>query len=108
MGIIKNDQIMWVSLGYLFYSLAYVTTNGVLFYLFKFVIGKPSEFWIAGAVATVIGFVDVTTISNLEPVYSTESALCTRSMLNDFSLYYLYCCADEFDLIDHRISPFQY
>lgn len=33
MGIIKNDQIMWVSLGYLFYSLAYVTTNGVLFYL---------------------------------------------------------------------------
>ncbi|MFB9769034.1 PTS sugar transporter subunit IIA [Lactiplantibacillus modestisalitolerans] len=57
MGIIKNDQILWVSLGYLFYSLAYVTTNGVLFYLFKFVIGKPGEFWIAGAVATVIGFV---------------------------------------------------
>ncbi|VDG33587.1 phosphotransferase enzyme IIA component [Lactobacillus sp.] [Lactiplantibacillus mudanjiangensis] len=55
-GIAKNDQILWISLAYLMYSLAYVVTNGVLFYLFKFVVGKPGEFWIAGAVATVIGF----------------------------------------------------
>lgn len=55
-GIIKNDQILWISLAYLLYSLAYVVTNGVLFYLFKFVIGKPGEFWIAGAVATIVGF----------------------------------------------------
>ncbi|AVK61346.1 phosphotransferase enzyme IIA component [Lactobacillus sp. CBA3605] len=55
-GIAKNDQILWISLSYLLYSLAYVVTNGVLFYLFKFVIGQPGEFWIAGAVATVVGF----------------------------------------------------
>ncbi|ASG80011.1 PTS sugar transporter subunit IIA [Lactiplantibacillus pentosus] len=74
MGIIKNDQIMWVSLGYLFYSLAYVTTNGVLFYLFKFVIGKPGEFWIAGAVATVIGFVT-------SPLYPILNRFIPRKVL---------------------------
>lgn len=55
-GIAKNDQILWISLAYLLYSLAYVVTNGVLYYLFKFVVGQPGEFWIAGAVATIIGF----------------------------------------------------
>lgn len=74
MGIIKNDQILWVSLGYLFYSLAYVTTNGVLFYLFKFVIGKPGEFWIAGAVATVIGFVT-------SPLYPILNKFIPRKVL---------------------------
>lgn len=74
MGIIKNDQILWVSLGYLFYSLAYVTTNGVLFYLFKFVIGKPGEFWIAGAVATVIGFVT-------SPLYPILNRFIPRKVL---------------------------
>lgn len=74
MGIIKNDQILWVSLGYLFYSLAYVTTNGVLFYLFKFVIGKPGEFWIAGAVATVIGFIT-------SPLYPVLNKFIPRKVL---------------------------
>lgn len=73
-GILKNDQILWVSLGYLFYSLAYVTTNGVLFYLFKFVIGKPGEFWIAGGVATVIGFVT-------SPLYPILNRFIPRKVL---------------------------
>lgn len=55
-NIFHNDQILWISLAYLLYSVAYVATNGELFYYFKFVIGKPSEFWIAGAVATIVGF----------------------------------------------------
>lgn len=56
LGIIHNDQMLWISLAYLMYSIAYVATNGVLFYLFKFVLGKPNEFWIAGIIATVVGF----------------------------------------------------
>lgn len=44
LGIIHNDQMLWISLAYLMYSIAYVATNGVLFYLFKFVLGKPNEF----------------------------------------------------------------
>ncbi|MCE2137678.1 PTS sugar transporter subunit IIA, partial [Streptococcus thermophilus] len=60
--------------GYLLYSLANVITNGVLFYLFKFVIGKPGEFWIAGAVATVIGFVT-------SPLYPILNRFIPRKVL---------------------------
>ncbi len=99
---------MWVSLGYLFYSLAYVTTNGVLFYLFKFVIGNLVNFGLLGAVATVIGFVT-------SPLYPILNRFIPRKVL--FALgqcsmilaYIIFIVAqDEFDLIDHRISPFQY
>lgn len=55
-AIFHNDQILWPSLAYLLYSCAYVITNGILFYLYKFVIGKPGEFWIVGVIATIIGF----------------------------------------------------
>lgn len=55
-AIFHNDQILWPGLAYLLYSCAYVITNGVLFYLYKFVIGKPGEFWIVGVIATIIGF----------------------------------------------------
>lgn len=55
-AIFHNDQILWPSLAYLLYSLACVITNGVLFYMYKFVIGKPNDFWIVGVIATIIGF----------------------------------------------------
>lgn len=55
-AIFHNDQILWPSLAYLMYSLAYVITNGVMFYMYKFVIGKPNDFWIVGVIATIIGF----------------------------------------------------
>ena len=55
-AIFHNDQILWPSLAYLLYSLAYIITNGVLFYIYKFVIGKPNEFWVVGVIATIIGF----------------------------------------------------
>lgn len=55
-AIFHNDQILWPSLAYLVFSLANTITNGVLFYLYKFVIGKPGEFWVVGLVATIIGF----------------------------------------------------
>ncbi|WP_152724639.1 PTS sugar transporter subunit IIA [Lactobacillus helveticus] len=55
-AIFHNDQILWPSLAYLLYSLACVITNGVLFYMYKFVIGKPNDFWVVGLIATIIGF----------------------------------------------------
>ncbi|AWZ45232.1 PTS sugar transporter subunit IIA [Latilactobacillus sakei] len=73
-GIAKNDQILWISCAYLLYSLAYVVTNGVLFYLFKFVIGQPGEFWIAGAVATIVGF-------STAPLYPLLNKFIPRKML---------------------------
>ncbi len=73
-GIAKNDQILWTSLAYLMYSIAYVTTNGVLFYYFKFVLGKPGEFWLAGAIATVVGFCTA-------PLYPILNKFITRKVL---------------------------
>jgi lactose/raffinose/galactose permease len=73
-GIVHNDQILWISLSYLMYSLAYVVTNGVLFYFFKFILGKPNEFWIAGAVATIIGF-------STAPLYPILNKFITRKVL---------------------------
>ncbi|WP_143462543.1 glycoside-pentoside-hexuronide (GPH):cation symporter [Levilactobacillus enshiensis] len=74
LGIIHNDQILWTSLAYLMYSIAYVSTNGVLYYLFKFVIGRPNEFWIAGLVATIIGFCTA-------PLYPIFNKFIPRKML---------------------------
>lgn len=73
-GIAKNDQILWTSLAYLCYSLAYVTTNGILFYYFKFVLGHPGEFWIAGLVATIVGFCT-------SPLYPILNKFISRKVL---------------------------
>jgi lactose/raffinose/galactose permease len=73
-GIAKNDQLLWISLSYLMFSVAYVTTNGVLYYLFKFVLGKPNEFWIAGVVATIVGF-------TTSPLYPILNKFISRKVL---------------------------
>ncbi|RVU77662.1 MULTISPECIES: PTS sugar transporter subunit IIA [Lactobacillus] len=53
-AIFHNDQILWPSLAYLLFSLANVITNGVLFYMYKFILDKPNEFWVVGVIATII------------------------------------------------------
>ena len=63
-AIFHNDQILWPGLAYLMYSLAYVITNGVLFYMYKFVIGKPNEFWIVGVIPMIMGFIPFFPILN--------------------------------------------
>lgn len=65
-AIFHNDQIMWPALAYLMYSCAYVITNGVLFYLYKFVIGQPDHFWVVGVIATIVGFF----VSPLFPIFN--------------------------------------
>ena len=65
-AIFHNDQIMWPALAYLMYSCAYVVTNGVLFYLYKFVIGEPGHFWVVGVIATIVGFF----VSPLFPIFN--------------------------------------
>ena len=57
---------MWPALAYLMYSCAYVVTNGVLFYLYKFVIGEPGHFWVVGVIATIVGFF----VSPLFPIFN--------------------------------------
>lgn len=73
-GIAKNDQMLWTSLAYLMYSVAYVATNGVLFYYFKFVLDKPNQFWIAGVVATIVSFFTA-------PLYGIMNKFIPRKVL---------------------------
>ena len=54
-AIAQNDQLLWVALSYLLYAVANVATTGVMFYLFKFVLGLPDAFSITGVISLVIG-----------------------------------------------------
>lgn len=56
-AIARNDQILWVALSYLLYSVANVATTGVLFYQFKYVLGAPNSFSIAGVIPVITGLV---------------------------------------------------
>lgn len=54
-AIVRNDQLLWVSLSYVLYSIANVATTGFMIYLFKFVLQKPDIYSIVGIIAFVIG-----------------------------------------------------
>ena len=56
-AIAKNDQLLWVALSYLLYAVANVATNGVMFYLFKFVLNLPDAFAITGVIPVIAGLV---------------------------------------------------
>ena len=54
-AIARNDQLLWVSLSYVLYSIANVATTGFMIYLFKFVLQKPDIYSVVGIIAFVIG-----------------------------------------------------
>ncbi len=53
----RNDQLLWVSLSYVLYSIANVATTGFMIYLFKFVLRLPDSYSVVGIIAFVIGLV---------------------------------------------------
>ena len=56
-AIARNDQLLWVALSYVLYSIANVATTGVLFYQFKYVLGMPDSFSIAGIIPVITGLI---------------------------------------------------
>lgn len=99
-AIFHNDQILWPSLAYLVFSLANTINNGVLFYLYKFVIGKPGEFWVVGLAATIVGFC----VSPLFPVlnkYIPRKWLFVAGQTCMICAYLLFIfCRDNVVLMD--------
>ena len=99
-AIFHNDQILWPSLAYLVFSLANTITNGGLFYLYKFVIGKPGEFWVVGLAATIVGFC----VSPLFPVlnkYIPRKWLFVAGQTCMICAYLLFIfCRDNVVLMD--------
>lgn len=61
---------MWLALAYIAYAIANVATTAVLFYFFKYVLGQPTEFWIVGLVAALLGLVAVPLFPMLTRVIS--------------------------------------
>ena len=53
----RNDQLLWVSLSYVLYSIANVATTGFMIYLFKFVLRRPDSYSIVGIIAFVVGLI---------------------------------------------------
>lgn len=51
----RNDQLLWMSLSYVLYSIANVATTGFMIYLFKFVLQVPNKYSMVGIIAFVIG-----------------------------------------------------
>lgn len=80
-GLAKNDQILWASLAYFMFSFANVVTNGVLYYFFKFVLGKPETFSLAGFIAIIVGFMTL-------PLYPVLNKFIPRKWLFSF----VQCC----------------
>ncbi len=54
-AIARNDQLLWVALSYLLYTVANVATTGFMLYLFKFVLQMPGKYSVVGVVAFVAG-----------------------------------------------------
>ena len=63
------------------FSFANVVTNGVLYYFFKFVLGKPETFSLAGFIAILVGFMT-------SPLYPVLNKFIPRKWLFSFG----QCC----------------
>ncbi|MBU3180067.1 glycoside-pentoside-hexuronide (GPH):cation symporter [Clostridium psychrophilum] len=70
-ALTKNDQLMWLSLAYILFAIAYVATTAVLMLYFQYVIGNLAAFSIVGIVAAICGIVSV-------PLYPTITKLISR------------------------------
>ncbi|MDI6681106.1 glycoside-pentoside-hexuronide (GPH):cation symporter [Leuconostoc suionicum] len=70
-AIIKNDQLLWLALSYMFYAIANVATTGVLLFYFKFVIGQVTEFAMVGVISMITGIIAV-------PLFPFLAKLMTR------------------------------
>ena len=53
----KNDQLMWLSLGYWFYGLGINTLNALQLFYFTFILGDPGKYSILYGLNTVVGLV---------------------------------------------------
>ncbi len=103
-AVAQNDQLMWLALAYIAYAIANVTTTAVLFYFFKYVLGQPTEFWIVGLVAALLGLIAVPIIPNAYTRHLSSLCLPWRDCNDDFFLLFLYDRRFKFANRYHRVS----
>lgn len=78
-ALAHNDQMLWTALPYLVYGFGNAATAGLMFYMFKYVMGKPGLFWITGVIPTVAGFFT-------SPLYPIINKWISRKMIYSVSM----------------------
>ena len=67
-ALMKNDQLMWLSLSYILFAIAYVATTATLILNFTFVIGNASLYSITG----IVGFIGSIILVPLFPMLAKK------------------------------------
>ena len=67
-ALLKNDQLMWLSLSYILFALAYVATTATLILMFTFVLGQAALYSITG----IVGFIGSIVLVPLFPVLAKK------------------------------------
>ena len=81
-ALFQNDQLLWVALSYLLYTIANGATGGVLLFLFKFILDNPAAFSLTGIIGLVAGLV-------MTPLYPILNKRIPRRALYFFGMSFL-------------------
>ena len=85
----KNDQLMWLSLGYWFYGLGINTLNALQLYYFTFILGDSGKYSILYGLNTVIGLVSVSLFPSLAGKFNRKRLFygCIAVMLGGIGIF---------------------
>jgi lactose/raffinose/galactose permease len=67
-ALLKNDQLMWLSLSYILFAVAYVATTATLILQFTFVLGNAGLYSITG----IVGFIGSIVLVPLFPILTKK------------------------------------
>jgi lactose/raffinose/galactose permease len=90
-ALMKNDQLMWLSLSYILFAIAYVATTATLILNFTFVIGNASLYSITGIVGFIGSIILVPMFPMLAKKFGRRKVLTGAiiSMLVGYALFVL-------------------
>ncbi|QRZ31600.1 glycoside-pentoside-hexuronide (GPH):cation symporter [Lactococcus cremoris] len=90
-ALLKNDQLMWLSLSYILFAIAYVETTATLILNFTFVIGNASLYSITGIVGFIGSIILVPMFPTLAKKFGRRKVLTGAiiSMLVGYVLFVL-------------------
>ena len=85
----KNDQLMWLSLGYWFYGLGINTLNALQLFYFTFILGDPGKYSILYGLNTVVGLVSVSLFPSLASKFNRKRLFygCIAVMLGGIGIF---------------------
>lgn len=85
----KNDQLMWLSLGYWFYGLGINTLNALQLFYFTFILGDPGKYSILYGLNTVVGLVSVSLFPSLAGKFNRKRLFygCIAVMLGGIGIF---------------------